>query len=111
MVAISQRLLVGVGTLGFAAGPYVKLTTNISALKQTSIMPMERAGCRQGTFGMDVSGGIGYSIPKVVSAVINFFLDLVKIAPVPASGHIVALKDPIVLVNVRDQVPPGCAGR
>ena len=56
---INQRLLVGVGGLGFATGPYVSLNSYLTALKQTSIMPMERAGCRQGTFGINLSGGIG----------------------------------------------------
>lgn len=59
---------------------------------------------------MELRGGIGYSMPKVVSDVINFFLGLVKIEPVPASGHIVALKDPVNLVNLKEQIPPGCAG-
>ena len=105
--AITQRLMVGVGGLGFAAGPYVSLTTNTTALKQSSITLVD---CRQGTFGMQLSGGIGFSMPKVVAKVINFFLSLVHVAPVPASGTIVALKNPVILVNRTDQIPNGCAG-
>ena len=50
-------------------------------------------------------------MPVIVSKVINFFLGLVHVKPVPASGHIVALKNPIGLVNLTDQIPAGCAGR
>ncbi len=104
--AIDHRLLVGVGALGFAAGPYVNLVSNITALKQAS----QAVDCRQGTFGMQLGGGIGYSMPKVVAKVINFFLGLVHIDPVPAAGHIVRLKNMISLVNLRQEIPDGCAG-
>lgn len=105
--AIDQRLLVGVGALGFAAGPFVNLISNITALKQAS----QAVDCRQGTFGMQLGGGIGYAIPKVVAKVINFFLGLVHVDPVPASGFIVRLKDMIPLVDLRQQIPEGCAGK
>ena len=104
--AIDQRLLVGVGALGFATGPYVNLISSITALKQASEAP----DCRQGTFTMELGGGIGYAMPKVVASVLNFFLDLVHIDPVPASGYIVRLKDNVKLVNLLEQIPPKCAG-
>jgi len=104
--AVDQRLLVGVGTLGFATGPYVNLISSITALKQASIT----AGCRQGTFGMQLGGGIGYAMPKVVAKAINFFLGLVHVAPVPSSGFIVRLKNNIPLVNLRNEIPDGCSG-
>jgi hypothetical protein len=104
--AIDQRLLVGVGALGFASGPYVNLISSITALKQASEAP----DCRQGTFGMQLGGGIGYAMPKVVAKVLNFFLGLVHIDPVPASGYIVRLKDNIPLVDLRDEIPPKCSG-
>jgi len=104
--AVDQRLLVGVGTLGFATGPYVNLISSITALKQASIT----ADCRQGTFGMQLGGGIGYAMPKVVAKAINFFLGLVHVAPVPSSGFIVRLKNNIPLVNLRNEVPDGCSG-
>jgi hypothetical protein len=106
VLAIDQRMLVGVGGLGFASGPYVNLVSNITALKQAS----QVKDCRQGTFGMEMGGGIGWSIPKVVAKVINFFLDLVKIDPIPSSGYIVKLPKNISLVSLREQVPDKCAG-
>lgn len=55
------------------------------ALKQAS----QAIDCRQGTFGMQLGGGIGFAMPKVVATVIDFFLGLVHIQPVPSSGYIV----------------------
>ncbi|MEO6926084.1 MAG: hypothetical protein ABI129_05380 [Rhodanobacter sp.] len=104
--AIDQRLLVGVGVLGFAAGPYVNLISSITSLKQASQVP----DCRQGTFGMQLGGGIGFAMPKVVATVINFFLGLVHVQPVPSSGYIVKLKNNISLVDLRDEIPERCSG-
>ena len=104
--AVDQRLMVGVGGLGFATGPYVNLISNITALKQAS----QAVDCRQGTFGMQLGGGIGYAMPKVVAKAINFFLGLVHINPVPEYGYIVRLKNNIPLVNLRQEIPDGCSG-
>lgn len=104
--ALDQRLLVGVGGLGFSTGPYVNLLSNITALKQAS----QAVDCRQGTFGMQLGGGIGYGMPKIVAKAINFFLGLVHIKPVPDYGYIVKLKNNIPLVNARQEIPDGCSG-
>jgi hypothetical protein len=104
--AVDQRLMVGVGGLGFATGPYVNLISNITALKQAS----QAVDCRQGTFGMQLGGGIGYAMPKVVAKAINFFLGLVHINPVPEYGYVVKLKNNIPLVNLRQEIPDGCSG-
>jgi len=58
--AFNQRLMVGVGTLGFAAGPYVDMLTTLTTLKQSSAT---WADCRQATFEMSLGAGIGYSMP------------------------------------------------
>lgn len=104
--AVDQRLLVGVGALGFATGPYVNLLSNITALKQAS----QAVDCRQGTFGMQLGGGIGWAMPKVVAKVINFFLGLVHINPVPDYGYIVRLKNNVPLVDLHQEIPDGCSG-
>ena len=104
--AVNQRLLVGVGALGFATGPYVSLLSNITALKQAS----QARDCRQATFGMSLGGGIGYEMPRVVAKVINFFLGLIHVAPVPASSYIVKLPGLIPLLDVKESIPEGCAG-
>ncbi|HZR66715.1 MAG TPA: hypothetical protein VFA85_16355 [Terriglobales bacterium] len=106
--AFNQRLMVGVGTLGFAAGPYVDLLTTLTTLKQSSAT---WADCRQATFDMSLGAGIGYSMPKVVATVINAILGLFGAKPIPSWGSIVALPKRVNLVNRRDMLPANCAGQ
>ena len=58
---------------------------------------------------MGVYAGIGWSIPKVVAAIVNFFLGLANVKPVPASGDIVRMKEQVVLTNLKEELPPGCS--
>ncbi len=106
--AFDQRLMVGVGTLGFAAGPYVDLLTTLTALKQTSASTYD---CRQATFEVQLGAGIGYSMPKVVASVINAILGLFGAKPIPSWGSIVALPKRVDLVGRRDSMPAYCAGK
>lgn len=105
--AFSQRLMVGVGTLGFAAGPYVDLLTTLTTLKQSSTTWVD---CRQATFAMSLGAGIGYSMPKIVATVINAVLGLFGAKPIPPWGSIVSLPNRIDIVNRRDMIPASCAG-
>jgi hypothetical protein len=106
--AFSQRLMVGVGTLGFAAGPYVDLLTTLTTLKQSSAT-LFVTDCRQATFAMSLGAGIGYSMPKVVASVINAVLGLFGVKPIPSWGSIVALPKRIDIVNRLDTIPANCS--
>jgi len=106
--AFSQRLMVGVGALGFAAGPYVDILTTLTTLKQSSATWLD---CRQATFEMSLGAGIGYSMPKVVATVINAVLELFGAKPIPPWGSIVALPKRVPLVTRRDMIPDKCAGQ
>jgi hypothetical protein len=106
--AFNQRLMVGVGTMAFAAGPYVDMLTTLTTLKQSSTT---WADCRQATFEMSLGAGIGYSMPKVVATVINAILGLFGAKPIPPWGSIVALPKRVSLVNRRDMLPETCAGK
>jgi hypothetical protein len=112
--AVNQRVLVGVGAFGFSTGPYVNLTSSITSLKGSSIattLVMPMAICTQGTFNMDLGAGIGYSMPKVVAAVINTILGWFGAKPIKSTGSIIALPSPVHLVDKRDEKPEGCAGK
>jgi hypothetical protein len=112
--AVNQRVLVGVGTFGFSTGPYVSLISSITSLKGSSIattLVMPMAICTQGTFDMNLGAGIGYSMPRVVAAVINTILGWFGAKPIQASGSIVALPKRVSLVERRDELPQGCAGK
>jgi hypothetical protein len=116
VVAIAQRLLAGLGAGGFAVGPYVSLTSPLTALKQAtsaaSMMLTQQgvADCRQATFLMQISGGIGYAIPKPVAAVINFFLKLVHATPISENGSFVSLTPADLFPGIKSSTPPFCAG-
>ena len=113
---INQRVLVGFGVAGFAVGPFVSLISSITALKQADsaarmmLTQQHVADCRQGTFSMVVSGGIGYGLPKVVVKVVNFFLGLLHANPIAESGVIVTLPAQAPLINKKESIPDRCAG-
>jgi hypothetical protein len=106
--AFNQRLMVGVGALGFAAGPYVDLLTTLTTLKQSSTTQF-LSDCRQATFEMSLGAGIGYSMPKVVASVINAVLGLFGVKPIPSWGSIVALPKRVDIVNRLDTIPANCS--
>jgi hypothetical protein len=111
--AISQRLMVGVGALSFATGPYVDLTSSVTSLKGSSIgttLLSRTPICAQGTFNMSLGAGIGYSMPRVVASVLNTVLGWFGVKPVPPWGSIVALPHRKTLIDHRDEIPNGCSG-
>ena len=68
-------------------------------------------GCTQATLQMQVNGGIGYALPKIVVDAVNFFLKLVNATPISANGTLAKFKEPFqVMRPERYQLPDGCAG-
>jgi hypothetical protein len=116
VVGLNQRLLVGLGTDGFAAGPYVTLTSTATALKQATeashlMLAQPATGdCTQATIQMQVNGGIGYAFPKFVIDVVNFFLKIINAAPISPNGSIAKFREPFPVLHERYQLPDGCAG-
>jgi hypothetical protein len=113
---INQRILVGFGVAGFSVGPFVTLTSAVTALKQadsaSGVMLTQQhiADCRQGTFLMTLTGGIGYGLPKVVVKVVNFFLGLFHSPPIAESGVLVSLPKQDPIKDKRESIPDRCAG-
>jgi hypothetical protein len=111
--AISQRLMVGVGALSFATGPYVDLLSSVTSLKGSSTgttLLNPAPVCAQGTFNMSLGAGIGYSMPRMVASVLNTVLSWFGVKPVPPWGSIVALPQRKTLMDHRDEIPDGCSG-
>jgi hypothetical protein len=112
--AINQRLMVGVGALSFATGPYVDLISSITSLKGSSIgttLLSRTPICAQGTFNMSLGAGIGYSMPRIVASVLNTVLGWFGVKPIPPWGSIVALPQRKTLIDHKDQIPDDCAGK
>ncbi|HVW04335.1 MAG TPA: hypothetical protein VHB78_04965 [Vicinamibacterales bacterium] len=116
VVGVNQRVLVGFGVAGFAVGPFVTLTSTETALKQAdsaaSLMLTQQriADCRQGTFLMTLTGGVGYGLPKVVVKVVNFFLGLFHAPSIAESGVLVSLPKQAPIVDKKESIPDRCAG-
>jgi hypothetical protein len=105
--AMRQQVLVGMGFLGLATGPYVALTTSVTALKQSSIAMVD---CRQATVDMSISAGVGWSIPKIVAKVINFFLSVLNVKPIKSSGSFIESGARPIFNKAFVFGPPHCSG-
>ncbi len=102
---LRQQLLVGIGAFGFATGPYLALSTGVSALKQASEAMVD---CRQATLTMDFSAGVGWTLPKPIVSVVNFLLNALNVAPLLASGSFLEMK-PERMVEYKGSLTKNCA--
>lgn len=102
---IRQEVLVGIGMFGFATGPYAAVSTSFTALKQASQAMID---CRQATFTMDLSAGVGYSLPKPLVSIFNIFLRALKAKEIQSTGSFAEMK-PQRFVDMINQIPSGCA--
>lgn len=86
VLAYQAKLILGIGAFGFASGLELGLNTSWGVLKSTdiSVPPLD---CRQVTFTMTGTVGIGWAIPKAVAAVVNFILSIFKTS-IPSSGGV-----------------------
>ncbi|HEX7718716.1 MAG TPA: hypothetical protein VF389_02820, partial [Woeseiaceae bacterium] len=104
VLAHHVRLMVGIGGLGFSAGPYVGLTSSTGIARGSDLArPVQPNVCRTATLVMDVAPGIGYQIPQVVADGINFFLRLVNARTIQRSGGIQG--SPLRLLNRTSYTP------
>ena len=76
------NVIVGLGSAGFVAGPYVYLNSSVAVTRGSSIANF-RAGapvlqastvCQQESVSMAVGAGVGYTMPEPVKEVINSIL-------------------------------------
>lgn len=71
-----MRVIVGVGVMGFAVGPYTSFTSAVGLFKGSDL---GLVACKEATLVVSLRGGVGYSIPKVVTSFINSFLSALNI--------------------------------
>lgn len=103
---MSQELLVGLGFAGFATGPYISIGETMTALKQSSIVGTD---CRQATLDMQLNAGVGYTMPAIITSVVNVFLTLANAAPLSSHGSLVKMP-PASMLHYIGSLPKGCAG-
>lgn len=86
VLSYQAKLIAGLGAFGFSTGLSAAFNTTWSMLKSTSIA-VPPLTCRQVNLIMQGKVGIGWSIPKVIAAVVNFFLGLFgSKATLPSDG-------------------------
>jgi len=113
--SLRQQVMLGIGYLGFATGPYVGLVESTTILKQSSIatpvmLPVGGdVGCRQATFQLALDGGVGWTIPKIVTAVVNFFMSVFHAKPIPSSGSFIQIPQQ-PLIGEKHEMPDKCSG-
>ncbi len=103
-LATSVRAMVGIGAFGFNTGVYGGLRFGGTVLRA----PDTAWACRQGTIEAHFDSGVGYSLPPVITDIINAVLALFTHYQLDRVGSI--LKGPVVdLFTGTTQIPAGCA--
>jgi hypothetical protein len=73
----------GVGAWGFTTGPSFGLATSLGVAQGSSAGIVQ---CQGATLSMHVQGGVGWTIPQAVAKFVNFFLDILRVKPIPDHG-------------------------
>jgi hypothetical protein len=98
------RVIVGIGAHGFAAGPYVSFNSAVALFKGSDlgIIP-----CKEVNLVVSLSGGVGYSIPRAITGLINSVLRALNIKySIDGEGGFYP-KDGITIINSKGTLP-GC---
>ena len=83
VVSHVASLTAGIGAWGFTTGPSFSLATSLGVAQGSSIGIVQ---CQGATLSMHVRGGVGWTIPQAVAKFVNFFLDILRIKPIPDHG-------------------------
>jgi len=75
----------GIGGAGFTIGPQLVLGTRIQVKEAGDTAIVQ---CKGSTLMMGVKGGVGWTIPRPLAQVVNFFLNIVNAKPIKDHGGI-----------------------
>ncbi|MEP6885256.1 MAG: hypothetical protein ABJC66_10950 [Gammaproteobacteria bacterium] len=98
------RVIAGIGIHGFAAGPYFSFTTAVGAFRSSAIGMI---ACNGATLVVALNGGVGYFIPKSVTALINSVLSLLNIKYRVTGQGGLQPSTPLTIINKTNQIG-GC---
>ncbi len=102
VLAYSGKVIVGVGAFGFVTGPYINYIASVGFTRGSDLgITM----CRSATLSIDMAVGVGYSMPQVINAGINFFLRQLNVGEVAASGGIDHREK---LITKEQTIPESC---
>jgi len=103
--AFGGKAIVGVGALGFIAGPYLGFNTVVGVTRGSDLSMGMTVPCRSLIFQQWMAVGVGYAIPQKVTAAINFFLKPLGVGEIKGEG---GLEHKETLRDMKDAVPAGC---
>ncbi len=103
-LANQVRVIAGIGTHGFAAGPYFSFTTAVGAFRTSSIGML---ACNGATLDIKLNGGVGYLIPKSIVNLINSVLRALNIRYAITGEGGLEPPEPITIINKTNQIG-GC---
>ena len=98
------RVTVGFGAAGFTVGPFVAFNSALGLFKGSDLGMIP---CREVTLVMNMWGGVGYTMPRIIAKVINSFLSFVGIKQeIQAEGSLAP--SPSVELYNNTKTLPGC---
>jgi hypothetical protein len=78
------RVIVGVGAWGFVTGPFLSMTASGAVGKSSDLDTLLR--CRSSEFGIFLSAGVGYFMPRVITDGINAVLRALNLGQIAGQG-------------------------
>lgn len=75
----------GLGAAGFTVGPQFYIQTALGVAQGSTIGIVQ---CREGAIGMYARATVGYTIPRLVEELVNFFLSLFNATPIRGYGSV-----------------------
>lgn len=75
----------GLGGAGFTIGPQLIVGTRMEVKKGSDVALVD---CRGASLAMGVKGGVGWTIPRPIQRVVNFFLKLINVTPMADRGGV-----------------------
>jgi hypothetical protein len=104
IVSYQAAFRVGLGAFGFTAGLYFKFTMTVGLSVGSALgAPIEL--CRSAQVGIWAAYGVGYTIPAGLVKVINQFLSLLNVAPVPKEAGIGNVENVFNRMVIQPDVP------
>jgi hypothetical protein len=85
IISHQASVTAGVGAFGFTAGPRFDLGTSLGIAQGSNVAIVN---CRGVTITMNIRGGVGWTIPRIVTEIPNFFLRLIRARQIQEQGGV-----------------------
>lgn len=110
VIAYGGKLIVGIGSFGFVAGPYASMNSSVGITRGSDLQaPSGGYTCRSADLKFWLDYGLGFAIPKWSADALSFVVGIFGGKPVSSAyaqplGH-------LPIATLSEGVPPKCAAR